>query len=293
MDKFEIEKSIKKAFERDRKCHVDGCNEKSINSHFASRATFLSKISASKHYYCIRRTPLYDQSRSFTFDFEKKGITQVMSIQLFCSKHDNNLFAKLDDKTIDYKLHSTRILLSYRTVCAAIRQWQNNLDAFTNIGPTRTEELLIEKNTIDIYSKYKEALWNEYRTSDNREFEFNFFLFERVDVCVSHITAYESNSGLDTHFTVNIFPYGSNQTAVLIGYPKNNTDENLGRFVDFWRRNPFKEGLTYYMISFPENWVISAELYQTIAPSKIEAFKTFISDRDSWTRYKEPFSLFD
>lgn len=72
MDKFEIEKSIKKAFERDRKCHVDGCNEKSINSHFASRATFLSKISASKHYYCIRRTPLYDQSRSFTFDFEKK-----------------------------------------------------------------------------------------------------------------------------------------------------------------------------------------------------------------------------
>ena len=64
-------------------------------------------------------------------------------------------------------------------------------------------------------------------------------------------------------------------------------------YLNLWYKPlSFKEILTYHMISFPENWVISKTLYDSISKSKINQFEKFVTNRNEFIK-ADNFSLFD
>lgn len=281
-------------------CMISNCNKKTIFSHFAPQSKWLKNIDKQGKYYCIERTNSFYTDR-FPLSLTEKGIKEVMGIHLFCQEHDSSIFKNIEAENVDYNDYRTQTLLCYRTVCACIRQCDVNIEIFKKIeliSQLNAEiEIKLENSIKTTYIDYKDFLWSEYK-NNSANMEFKLFRFEKIDVCISNICYYENDvkvEGKDYQpcFIVNVFPINENETGVLIGYVKVEKSNMIQDYLNLWYKPlSFKEILTYHMISFPENWVISKTLYDSISKSKINQFEKFVTNRNEFIK-ADNFSLFD
>lgn len=279
---------------------VSKCNKKPIFSHFASQSIWLKNIDNQGKYYCIERTNLFYQDR-LPLSLKEKGIKEVMGIHLFCQEHDSSIFKNIETDSVDYNDYRTQALLCYRTICACIRQCDVNIEIFKKINlisQSNVVPAIKSENSIKTtYKYYRDFLWFEYE-NNSANMEFKLFRFEKIDVCISNICCYENDvqiegKGHQPYFIVNVFPINEDETGLLIGYIKAEKSNMIQAYLDLWHKpSSVKEALTYHMISFPENWVISKTLYNSLSKSKIKEFEKFITNRDEFIK-ADNFSLFD
>lgn len=281
-------------------CMIINCNKKTVFSHFASQSRWLKKIDEQGKFYCIERTNLFYTDR-FPLSLTEKGIKEIMGIHLFCQEHDSSIFKDIETGNVDYNDYRTQTLLCYRTVCACIRQCDVNIEIFKKIDLisqlNADVAIKIENSIKTTYIDYKDLLWSECKNNSSN-MEFELFRFEKIDVCISNICCYENDAKVEgknhqPYFIVNVFPINENETGVLIGYIKVEKSKMIQDYLNLWDKSlSFKETLTYHMISFPENWVVSKTLYNSISKSKIYEFEKFITNRNEFIKANN-FSLFD
>lgn len=282
------EKICQKATSAKRNCIYSGCCNQTINSHFAPKGKWLDVLGGN-HFYRLEREQFYNIPTTF-FKFEERGRTQVMSVQLFCEKHDDELFSIIEkSEEVDYTNTVTQKLMIYRTLCALVRQSEINQDMFN--------ELNIEDG-IDVEQKIQSkfnTLISKLQDTNCTNFQFELFEHDYIEVCVSNIWEFEGyNSGL----IVNLFPYESNgikKTYILICYETSEYG-NLKSFIDLLKdKLNFLENLTFFMISFPENWIMSKALYNSLEQkeNKLQTFlKYIVVDKETYRDKSIRFNLF-
>lgn len=283
-DKIEI--ACKNATKKIRECIEDDCICKTINSHFAPKKQWLVQLGGN-FYYRLERAQFYRDPIP-SFKFKKRGSKEVMSLQMFCKEHDDVLFSSIEKShVVDYTDEEVQRLISYRTVCAVLRQSEINRDIFEQLG--RVDGVLAELLVQDKYWKLKNILQKATQNS----FVFELVEHDFIGICVSNIWEYiGEGSGL----IVNVFPNSLNSARmnILIAYKRDEYRLLVDKINLLKDKRNIKRNLTYFMISFPENWVMSENLYDSIAGDKVDLFLRYlIVDNDEYRRSEAYFSIFD
>lgn len=99
------------------KCLCPGCKKKAINSHLVQQHPFLESIAEEGKVYQIKDNEIDPRSGDFSDSREQiLSIRQVLSMPLFCSEHDNNLFKPIEYGEIDFESAQTFLLFSLRAL---------------------------------------------------------------------------------------------------------------------------------------------------------------------------------
>lgn len=285
----QLEQNFIKAKKKNYKCMY--CkNTNAINSHFAPKVNWLSKIAQNSKLYHIERRHFCEESSSY-FSFVKKGLNNMLCNDIFCSYHDYELFKNIDNGNANYDSYQVRIKIFYRNICAVLRQSEINIEGLKmcidslNRLPALSNEYAIQ----NLLTPYKSFLEKEIESHANDGmFMFRLFTFEKIEICASNICFYDDN----IPFSVNIFPYDEKYTAILVGFIKNNNSIYLNKFLDLWKKkSDFKKNLTYFITTFPENWAMSQKLYESICPIKRSEYLQKLQSQSQI--YDEDWCLFD
>ncbi len=97
------------------KCLYPGCGRNAINSHLVQQHPFLDSIAENGNLYQIKDNEINPQSGDFSDSKEQLlSIRQVLSMPLFCSQHDNDLFKPIESVSPDLNSIETCLLFSLR-----------------------------------------------------------------------------------------------------------------------------------------------------------------------------------
>lgn len=98
IEKMRILQIIRKnALNMNWKCMVDGCPEKTINSHLLQRHGVLDNIIEDGHMYELRVRDIFKWSKDVPpVVFKKVGLNDAISYPLFCNHHDTELFLDIE-----------------------------------------------------------------------------------------------------------------------------------------------------------------------------------------------------
>lgn len=97
------------------KCLCPGCEKNAINSHLVQQHPFLESIAEDGKLYQIKDNEVNPLSGDFSDSKELTlSIRQVLSMPLFCSQHDNDLFKSIESGFVDLANPATPLLFSLR-----------------------------------------------------------------------------------------------------------------------------------------------------------------------------------
>ena len=130
IEKMRILQIIRKnALNMNWKCMVDGCPEKTINSHLLQRHGVLDNIIEDGHMYELRVRDIFKWSKDVPpVVFKKVGLNDAISYPLFCNHHDTELFLDIEKNDPDVDDYRSQLLFSYRSVCAEMRKKEIEID---------------------------------------------------------------------------------------------------------------------------------------------------------------------
>lgn len=127
----EVRKRISK---KDWCCIIDGCNNKAINSHLIQRNGLLSNIAPNGHLVECKVSNAYNWTVSdYPIVFEKTGINRALSLEVFCDKHDSEIFKPIESGAISLESYTAFLLFGFRALCAEIRKKETNIELIQQI----------------------------------------------------------------------------------------------------------------------------------------------------------------
>lgn len=101
------------------KCLCPGCKKNAINSHLVQQHPFLESVAEEGKVYQIKDNEIDPRSGDFSDSREQiLSIRHVLSMPLFCSEHDNNLFKPIESREIGYDSAQTFLLFSLRALAS-------------------------------------------------------------------------------------------------------------------------------------------------------------------------------
>jgi len=105
-------------------CLYPGCSGKAINSHLIPKNILASNYGGHCAIYKI-------DDVLKTWQFVKAGIGKDAALSVFCKKHDNDLFKKIDDLNIDFSSSEQLFLIAFKEIGFSFRKTQYllNLDS--------------------------------------------------------------------------------------------------------------------------------------------------------------------
>ena len=178
IEKMRILQIIRKnALNMNWKCMVDGCPEKTINSHLLQRHGVLDNIIEDGHMYELRVRDIFKWSKDVPpVVFKKVGLNDAISYPLFCNHHDTELFLDIEKNDPDVDDYRSQLLFSYRSVCAEMRKKEIEIDVnqrqlrsrILNLDSFYLKECIrgLEIGIKDL-KFYEEQLLNEISTPKN------------------------------------------------------------------------------------------------------------------------------
>ena len=187
IEKMRILQIIRKnALNMNWKCMVDGCPEKTINSHLLQRHGVLDNIIEDGHMYELRVRDIFKWSKDVPpVVFKKVGLNDAISYPLFCNHHDTELFLDIEKNDPDVDDYRSQLLFSYRSVCAEMRKKEIEIDVnqrqlrsrILNLDSFYLKECIrgLEIGIKDL-KFYEEQLLNEISTPKNL-FTFELLIF--------------------------------------------------------------------------------------------------------------------
>ena len=93
----------------------DKCSQKIIKAHTISKSANLKKISVDGHVYSFKRSVEGLETNNGSFPIQKIGVNNASVFNGFCSKHDKELFAVIEDKELIFSDEQV-FILTYRTI---------------------------------------------------------------------------------------------------------------------------------------------------------------------------------
>lgn len=267
-------------------CLHPDCNQFAINSHLMQQNGILDKLAVSNHLYQFSSNDYFKIDKDGYFSLKKISIKNAISVDLFCSIHDNLLFEHIE-KNPDFKTdeYLTCLLFSYRACCSELRKKEREVEIFNRIISAKS---IFNSVFIEISHKYLQGLHlalkdlNYYKSQFESEiespsgyYEFTVYKYPLIEVCASGIFSplepkpigyYMNKKEPLNNVYVNIFPK-ENQLIIILGLHKNYVDSWIREYIIGWADLSFKDlgkKLTELFTTRMESWIISPRVYDLV-----------------------------
>lgn len=276
-------------------CQCDGCNEKAINSHLLQRKGILNHIAENGHVVEIRPTDFFKWDSNLPpLEFKLVGITQAISLPVFCDKHDTELFKKIEQNTIDLDDLESQLLLSYRVICAEIVKKEQNIEINKRIKNAHTldyPDFLLDLETkgyilglrdLKVYKNLVEA----ELARPTSKFHFAHYTYPKIGVAASATFSYEVDAATkegvqksvegkvwDGVF-IHLIPQETT-LEIVIGYHEDHSNPELITYVESWKELDdiaLKLLMTDLFSARIEGWAMSPSLYRTLTKQTKDQF---------------------
>ena len=273
-------------------CMAEGCHETSINSHLLMRNGILNYVAENGKVVELRAKAIEAIKKGDNALFFKEvGISQAISLPIFCKLHDTTLFKEIESGDVDYNNYRHVALYCYRAICAARRKKEKDRERDSRLLKSNilkelapyylsylsTKEYPTELALGDL-DYYKSELIHDLNTG--RE-SFSFFrtLLPVRGIYASTVSSmFMSGEEAMTPSVANILfvhliPVKEG-TMLIVGYHKEHESPNYNMYIDSWKRydkSKIGSKLTGILVQ-SENWGISPSLYAQLNKDRIEEF---------------------
>lgn len=286
--------------DKKRGCMVDGCKENAINSHLLQRHGILNNIIEDGHMMELRPNDMFKWNREESpIVFKRVGLNDAISYPLFCNHHDTEIFAEIENSAPDLYSYRTRLLFSYRAICADEYKKRFEAEYFDRIINSRTldfDHTYMCKFRDSFCAgvrdlcQFKSIILEELASPSHR-MEFVHLEFPRFPVYASSPFSYETNlnklysSDMWDGGVIHIIPL-NDKLHILWGYLKDSLNKDMEEYINKWR-NVNKESLGVLLTDLftqrIEIFGMSPSLYRSI--NKINVEKYFKSQLKSYQTY--------
>ena len=232
---------------------AEGCHESSINSHLLMRNGILNYVAENGKVVELRAKAIEAIKKGDkALFFKEVGITQAISLPIFCKLHDTTLFKEIESGNVDYDNYRHVVLYCYRAICAARRKKEKdrerdtrllNSNVLRELAPyylsyLSTKEYPTELALGDL-DFYKSELIHDLNTEDE---SFSFFrtLLPVKGIYASTVSSmFMSGEEAMTPAVANILfvhliPVMEG-TMLIIGYHKEHESPNYNTYIDSWK----------------------------------------------------------
>lgn len=189
-------KKVKKSFRSSTWiCNIPGCKCKAINSHLVQQHPMLESICDEQNkvmQFCDN--DLHPLSGDWDFvKLKLLGITEAMSMPLFCQQHDSLIFKEVETQSVDYSSTRVHLLLSYRALCGQrfLEQKRKMLYAEEETvgapfnGSVFKEEKEVSDYFIGRITSNIKKLWNDIEFARYEDYIFDVFHIRNCGLCAS------------------------------------------------------------------------------------------------------------
>ena len=301
----------KKSNKKEWICLAGQCDKVSINSHFLQKNGILKNLADQGFLVETKLTDPNHWKKTGPIEFKKIGINQALSLNVFCSNHDSNIFKSIEDFDSDLTSFKSFLLFSYRVTCAEVRKKQIHLDSYTQILEDERLDGKIKKEKIESYCngfyvgciqlvRIKFIFEDEIRKNSN-SFIYYSHVYEKIDVYASAIFSPID----DDEFNFDEFEQLQNvyihviprvqDTLILVGYHKDYSTPWTESYVKSWgglSRTELEFKLTDLFAERIENWGMSNRLYKELKDENIHKYINYIK-KSLVGNYKDLFVEFN
>ena len=296
-------------------CMAEGCENTSINSHLLMQNGILNYVAENGKVVELRAKPIEAMRKGdSSILFKEVGISQAISLPIFCNFHDTTLFKEIESGEVNYNNYRHVALYCYRAICAAIRKKEKDKErdsrlqrsnVLRELAPDYLSYLSAKKYPTELALKdlyyYKSALIQDLDTGDE---SFSFF---RIQLPIKGIYASTASSMFMTGeearmpnianiLFVHLIPVKEG-TMLIVGYHREHESPHYEKYINSWQ-NYDERNIGYKVTGIlvqSEDWGISPSLYAQFSKKRIEEFLQLFKEEIylfSQTAYEE-INLFD
>ena len=273
-------------------CMVNGCNHNAINSHILMQNGILNFVAEKGKVVELRARAIEAfRKEERNFGFKEVGVSQALSLPLFCNYHDTTLFEEIEKQPIDFSNYRHLSLFCYRALCAAIRKKEMDVErdirmkrsnVLNDLFPEYIRYLASKEYATQLALSDLDYYRNEFLCdlSNNREsFSFHKFVLPIKGIYVSttsnmFLTEEEAMSpNVANLLFIHLIPTSDN-TVLLFGYHRSHINLNYLSYIKRWENANISDighMLTGILIQ-SENWGMSPSLYSKISKQTEEEF---------------------
>lgn len=277
-----LNKTYKKSFDKKRICNIDGCSEKSINSHVLQKNGILNVISENGHV-LVPETDFFNPDLLL---FKSRGINTAFTFKGLCAEHDNKIFSSIEDNEIDFDDYKTQLLFAYRTLLnekfkkEVILDWhkyQKESNILQNVIDFEQYELMDHQQQLGIEDA---NYYLDLMESDLNNNKMNFIFYVRYtrpcQLCLASSFTFETtrerflllnSTGQDINIPTNIFvcyfPI-EEENVMMIGTLKEVSNKAIEFIESFYNceESEFFKKLSDIILNRCEMWSCSNEFYK-------------------------------
>lgn len=284
-----LDKSRKQSKKKEYQCCIPGCNEVALlHSHLVPQSALKKYICDDKHQLIqnqideIHPMVAVKTGEISLETFYTIGISEAMSMPIFCKKHDNDLFCEFEGDADSADPYNPRfqILQALRAIGALRYRESRLLEQNTiksslsefYVGGVYNDESQMYQNLVHRYDSTISNLYKAVETDDYDNYEFVCFELEPLKLAICD--AFIDDTDLKEHIMddeysipvkalyINMIPKNNN-SYLFIGYDKKNVSNALIELLKKWK-TAFKDGLdikVLYVIlcHCSNNWCISPD----------------------------------
>jgi len=283
-------------------CCVPGCDCQAINSHVVQQHPILESICVDNKVWQICDNDKHPQSGDWNVaKLKLLGITEALSMPLFCKEHDSELFKLVEKKEVDYGSVEVQTLLTYRALCSKLvrekiknaKYRMNSKFDKTFDGEIFREELMVSDYIIDRLTSSMKEMWNCMQTHDYSSFVFNSYQIDNFGFCASDVCLDESD--LEAHvyddncvepvwgLFIHILPISGTDTATLIvGTRRGKCDKIYSRICkEFSEPSTIKQQYRsiYRLLLMIDNFAVYSNVFLSQIASRLKFEEQYISDK--------------
>ncbi len=265
-------------------CLINNCNSAAINSHLLQQNGILNHIAENGHLIEVKISDANNWNENVSpIEFKKIGISKAISLKVFCSKHDTNLFKDIEMINASFGTYKSFLLFSYRALCAEIRKKHTTIETFKKlltatslVGKINAEyaQTFIYGSEMGIneLNKLKQIFESEIETNTDA-FTFKTYRYNKIDVYASALFSpfkHEIANPNDFEQLENVFIHiipNENEILIITGYHNSFTSDWIINFVNSWgnlNEIELEEKLTDLFAVRIENWGMSPKLFSEI-----------------------------
>lgn len=294
-------------------CLCNNCSAIAINSHLLQRNGILNILAEQNHLYEIRPKSYFEWDEiTLPIIFNRVGINQALSNDIFCNNHDTSLFNDIESGNVDYSQYKTGLLLSYRAVCCEIRKKEKNIEFWNRILKAKSlsvhysamasRSIAGNQIGIDDLTEYKKLIELDLSGQINENFVFICYEYPLLKLYASSTMSYDDNCDINhdkiwdgAFFHLIPTPIHS---YIILGYHKKHSNTHLEQYVQSWRDLSAEElgyKLTEIFATRVESWGMSPSLYRELSKNNIQKFLEYFGEHalDYGINQKVDFNLFE